>query len=132
MVSYLHATRSIRNTSDTDLLLRLIYILKPHDEASINLVSDVNENPHPPPSVTAYPRDGLMSTHFSDTSRPPREHEVDGRDYHFVSKAQMEHDVKNNLFIEAGQFQNNLYGTSIDSVRMVAQQVCPLVISVVF
>ncbi|PIO63553.1 PDZ/DHR/GLGF domain protein [Teladorsagia circumcincta] len=57
------------------------------------------------------------------TSRPPREHEVDGRDYHFVSKAQMEHDVKNNLFIEAGQFQNNLYGTSIDSVRMVAQQV---------
>lgn len=56
------------------------------------------------------------------TSRPPREHEVDGRDYHFVSKAQMEHDVKNNLFIEAGQFQNNLYGTSIDSVRMVAQQ----------
>ncbi|WKY11444.1 hypothetical protein Q1695_003201 [Nippostrongylus brasiliensis] len=56
------------------------------------------------------------------TSRPPREHEVDGRDYHFVSKAQMEHDVKNNLFIEAGQFQNNLYGTSIDSVRAVAQQ----------
>ncbi|KHJ90695.1 PDZ/DHR/GLGF domain protein [Oesophagostomum dentatum] len=56
------------------------------------------------------------------TSRPPREHEIDGRDYHFVSKAQMEHDVKNNLFIEAGQFQNNLYGTSIDSVRAVAQQ----------
>ncbi|VDM54534.1 unnamed protein product [Angiostrongylus costaricensis] len=56
------------------------------------------------------------------TSRPPREHEIDGRDYHFVSKAQMEHDVKNNLFIEAGQFQNNLYGTSIDSVRVVAQQ----------
>ncbi|KJH53400.1 PDZ/DHR/GLGF domain protein [Dictyocaulus viviparus] len=56
------------------------------------------------------------------TSRPPREHEVDGRDYHFVTKAQMEHDVKNNLFIEAGQFQNNLYGTSIESVRMVAQQ----------
>ncbi|KAJ1368734.1 Disks large 1 [Parelaphostrongylus tenuis] len=56
------------------------------------------------------------------TSRPPREHEVDGRDYHFVTKAQMEHDVKNNLFIEAGQFQNNLYGTSIDSVRVVAQQ----------
>ncbi|KAE9414006.1 hypothetical protein Angca_004539, partial [Angiostrongylus cantonensis] len=56
------------------------------------------------------------------TSRPPREHEIDGRDYHFVTKAQMEHDVKNNLFIEAGQFQNNLYGTSIDSVRVVAQQ----------
>lgn len=29
----------------------------------------------------------------------------------------MEEDVRNNLFIEAGQFQNNLYGTSIQSVE---------------
>ncbi|CAI5454599.1 unnamed protein product [Caenorhabditis angaria] len=56
------------------------------------------------------------------TSRPPRENEVDGRDYHFVNKHKMEDDVKNNLFIEAGQFQNNLYGTSIQSVREVANQ----------
>lgn len=35
----------------------------------------------------------------------------------------MEVDVRNNLFIEAGQFQNNLYGTSIASVKEVAQQV---------
>ncbi|VDM28478.1 unnamed protein product [Toxocara canis] len=57
------------------------------------------------------------------TSRPPKENEVDGRDYHFVSKEQMQEDVKNNLFIEAGQFQDNLYGTSISSVREVAQMV---------
>ncbi|PAV58778.1 hypothetical protein WR25_10838 isoform E [Diploscapter pachys] len=56
------------------------------------------------------------------TSRPPRENEVNGRDYHFVSKAQMEDDVKSNRFIEAGQFQNNLYGTSIQSVKEVAAQ----------
>ncbi|CAB3410227.1 unnamed protein product [Caenorhabditis bovis] len=56
------------------------------------------------------------------TSRPPRDNEVDGRDYHFVPKHKMEEDVKNNLFIEAGQFQNNLYGTSIQSVREVANQ----------
>ncbi|CAI2357114.1 unnamed protein product [Caenorhabditis sp. 36 PRJEB53466] len=54
------------------------------------------------------------------TSRPPRENEVHGRDYYFVNKLNMEEDVKNNLFIEAGQFQNNLYGTSIQSVRDVA------------
>lgn len=35
----------------------------------------------------------------------------------------MQEDVKNNLFIEAGQFQDNLYGTSISSVREVAQMV---------
>lgn len=55
------------------------------------------------------------------TSRPPKENEIDGRDYHFVSKEQMQEDVRNNQFIEAGQFQDNLYGTSINSVREVAQ-----------
>lgn len=48
---------------------------------------------------------------------------MNGRDYYFVSKAEMERDVKNNLFIEAGQFQNNLYGTSIQAVREVANSV---------
>ncbi|KAF7637114.1 hypothetical protein Mgra_00003502 [Meloidogyne graminicola] len=55
------------------------------------------------------------------TSRPPRDNEVNGRDYYFVTKSEMERDIKNNLFIEAGQFQNNLYGTSIASVREVAE-----------
>ncbi|GMR31920.1 hypothetical protein PMAYCL1PPCAC_02115 [Pristionchus mayeri] len=69
--------------------------------------------------VTRHPdRFGSCVPH---TSRAPRDSEVHGRDYHFVSKAQMEEDVRNNLFIEAGQFQNNLYGTSIASVKEVAQ-----------
>uniref|UniRef100_A0A0N5B839 Disks large homolog 1 n=1 Tax=Strongyloides papillosus TaxID=174720 RepID=A0A0N5B839_STREA len=55
------------------------------------------------------------------TSRLPRENEIDGKDYYFVTKEQMEKDVKsNNIFIEAGQFQNNLYGTSIRSIMDVA------------
>ncbi|KAI6209516.1 hypothetical protein M3Y96_00229500 [Aphelenchoides besseyi] len=54
------------------------------------------------------------------TSRDPRPNEEHGRDYYFVSKQEMERDVKNNLFIEAGQFQNNLYGTSIEAVKQVA------------
>uniref|UniRef100_A0A0N4Z743 Disks large homolog 1 n=1 Tax=Parastrongyloides trichosuri TaxID=131310 RepID=A0A0N4Z743_PARTI len=55
------------------------------------------------------------------TSRPPRNNEVHGRDYFFASKQQMEQDVKNNMFIEAGQYENNLYGTSIKAVRDVAE-----------
>lgn len=55
------------------------------------------------------------------TTRPPRDYEVDGRDYHFVSsREQMEKDIQNHLFIEAGQYNDNLYGTSIASVRDVA------------
>uniref|UniRef100_A0A1I7TJU7 Whirlin n=1 Tax=Caenorhabditis tropicalis TaxID=1561998 RepID=A0A1I7TJU7_9PELO len=65
---------------------------------------------------------GRFSSCVPHTSRPPREGEINGRDYYFVNKHNMEEDVKNNLFIEAGQFQNNLYGTSIQSVRDVALQ----------
>lgn len=57
------------------------------------------------------------------TTRPRREHEVDGRDYHFVaSREQMERDIENHLFIEAGQYSSNLYGTSIQSVIDVAEK----------
>ncbi|XP_036858685.1 disks large homolog 3 isoform X2 [Manis javanica] len=57
------------------------------------------------------------------TTRPRRDNEVDGQDYHFVaSRDQMEKDIQDNKFIEAGQFNDNLYGTSIQSVRAVAER----------
>ena len=60
----------------------------------------------------------------ADTTRPRRDNEVDGQDYHFVvSREQMEKDIQDNKFIEAGQFNDNLYGTSIQSVRAVAERV---------
>lgn len=60
----------------------------------------------------------------ADTTRPRRENEIDGQDYHFVgSREQMEKDIQDNKFIEAGQFNENLYGTSILSVRTVAERV---------
>ena len=61
---------------------------------------------------------------FVDTTRPRRDYEVDGRDYHFVdSREQMERDIQNHLFIEAGQYNENLYGTSVASVKEVAEKV---------
>ncbi|XP_055938918.1 disks large 1 tumor suppressor protein-like isoform X2 [Argiope bruennichi] len=57
------------------------------------------------------------------TTRPKRDYEVDGRDYHFVaSREQMERDIQNHMFIEAGQYNDNLYGTSVASVREVAEK----------
>ncbi|XP_069468540.1 disks large homolog 3 isoform X5 [Ambystoma mexicanum] len=57
------------------------------------------------------------------TTRPRRDTEMDGQDYHFVaSREQMEKDIQDNKFIEAGQFNDNLYGTSIQSVRAVAER----------
>ncbi|XP_037643307.1 disks large homolog 1 isoform X13 [Sebastes umbrosus] len=58
------------------------------------------------------------------TTRPKRDYEVDGRDYHFVvSREQMEKDIQDHKFIEAGQYNNHLYGTSVQSVREVAEKV---------
>ncbi|XP_069021198.1 disks large homolog 2 isoform X6 [Embiotoca jacksoni] len=57
------------------------------------------------------------------TTRPRRDYEVDGRDYHFVmSREQMEKDIQEHKFIEAGQYNDNLYGTSVQSVKYVAER----------
>ncbi|XP_075427269.1 disks large homolog 1 isoform X26 [Ascaphus truei] len=57
------------------------------------------------------------------TTRPKRDYEVDRRDYHFVtSREQMEKDIQDHKFIEAGQYNNHLYGTSVQSVREVAER----------
>ena len=62
-----------------------------------------------------------------DTTRSARDGEVDARDYHFVSSVeQMERDIQAHLFIEAGRYKDNLYGTSIKAVQEVANQVSKL------
>ncbi|PWA14599.1 hypothetical protein CCH79_00017625 [Gambusia affinis] len=57
------------------------------------------------------------------TTRPKRSYEVDGQDYLFVmSREQMEKDIQEHKFIEAGQYNDNLYGTSVQSVKYVAER----------
>ncbi|KAF6025362.1 hypothetical protein EB796_016329 [Bugula neritina] len=64
----------------------------------------------------------LFGSCVPHTSRERRDHEVDKVHYHFVaSREEMERDMANHKFIEAGQFKGNLYGTSIASVREVAE-----------
>ncbi|XP_029984317.1 MAGUK p55 subfamily member 5b isoform X2 [Sphaeramia orbicularis] len=51
------------------------------------------------------------------TTRNPRIHERNGREYHFVSRPAFETDLATGKFIESGEYEKNLYGTSTDSVR---------------
>ncbi|XP_043076486.1 MAGUK p55 subfamily member 5b [Puntigrus tetrazona] len=53
------------------------------------------------------------------TTRNPRAHEVNGREYNFVSRQSFESDLAAGKFIESGEFEQNLYGTNTDSVRQV-------------
>lgn len=47
----------------------------------------------------------------SVTTRGPREGEVDGKDYFFISRQEFERRVKNNEFLEHAEFAGNCYGT---------------------
>ena len=55
----------------------------------------------------------------ADTSRPRKDSEMDGQDYHFVSRPTFESDIDGGRFVEYGEYERNLYGTSLESIRAV-------------
>lgn len=65
---------------------------------------------------------------LTDTSRPMRPGEVNGREYWFVSREKIEEDIEASKFIEFGEYKGNLYGTSSESVKTLIHsgQVCIL------
>lgn len=52
----------------------------------------------------------------SHTTRTPRPHEIDGRDYHFVSAAEFEQLVARSALLEHAQVFDNHYGTGREQV----------------
>uniref|UniRef100_A0A4W4EZT4 Membrane palmitoylated protein 2 n=1 Tax=Electrophorus electricus TaxID=8005 RepID=A0A4W4EZT4_ELEEL len=53
------------------------------------------------------------------TSRGPRPGERDGQTYHFVTRLDMELDIRAGHYLEHGEYDGNLYGTKIDSIHEV-------------
>uniref|UniRef100_A0A3B3XH04 Membrane protein, palmitoylated 7b (MAGUK p55 subfamily member 7) n=1 Tax=Poecilia mexicana TaxID=48701 RepID=A0A3B3XH04_9TELE len=62
------------------------------------------------------------------TSRPKKNQESDGVEYHFISKHLFEADIHNNKFVEYGEYKGNYYGTSLDTLRgvLTKKKVCLL------
>lgn len=82
------------------------------------------------------------------TSRPRRDGEINGVDYHFISRQAFEQDIKDGMqilvtfyasnthfnyffpgkFVEHGQFEKNYYGTSLAAIEAVVQsgKICVL------
>eukprot|EP01006_Ploeotia_vitrea_P028600 TRINITY_DN61268_c0_g1_i1.p4 TRINITY_DN61268_c0_g1~~TRINITY_DN61268_c0_g1_i1.p4 ORF type:complete len:289 (-),score=132.64 TRINITY_DN61268_c0_g1_i1:974-1840(-) len=58
----------------------------------------------------------------SHTTRQPRGAEVDGVDYHFVSKEEFEEQVKQGNFLEYANVHGNYYGTTIQAVNAIRQE----------
>uniref|UniRef100_A0A1A7XFP0 Membrane protein, palmitoylated 3 (MAGUK p55 subfamily member 3) n=1 Tax=Iconisemion striatum TaxID=60296 RepID=A0A1A7XFP0_9TELE len=62
---------------------------------------------------------GLAVPH---TTRARKSHEREGVEYHFISRAAFEADIQNAKFIEFGEYKENLYGTSLESIHKVLNQ----------
>ena len=58
----------------------------------------------------------------SATTRDPREGEVDGREYFFISRQEFEKRVANNEFLEHAEYAGNCYGTPRDYVLSLLQR----------
>jgi guanylate kinase len=54
---------------------------------------------------------------ISTTTRQPREGEIHGREYFFVSREEFEEDIKAGNFLEYAEVHGNYYGTSLKPVR---------------
>ncbi|KAM9462364.1 MAGUK p55 subfamily member 3 isoform 3-T3 [Clarias gariepinus] len=102
---YEEVTRYQQKPSDKPRLVVLIGSLG----ARINELKQrvIAENPH---------RYGIAVPH---TTRPKKSHEKEGVEYHFISKQAFETDIQSNKFIEYGEYKDNQYGTSLESVRSV-------------
>lgn len=64
--------------------------------------------------LNKHPEIGLS---ISATTRNPRQGEVDGKNYFFLSKEKFEEAIKNDEFLEWAKFADNYYGTYKKTVR---------------
>lgn len=64
-------------------------------------------------------RDPHIRLSVSYTTRAPRPGEVDGREYHFITRARFQQMIEAGAFLECAEVHGNYYGTSQD---WIAQQ----------
>ena len=58
-----------------------------------------------------------LSVSVSHTTRKPRKAEIDGENYHFVSKERFSEMISNNDFVEHAEVFGNLYGTARSNIK---------------
>lgn len=84
---------------------KLFVIAAPSGAGKTSLVSSV---------LAARPN---LVVSVSHTTRKPRPHEVEGRDYHFVTPARFQELAREDAFLENAQVFDNFYGTGAAQVE---------------
>jgi guanylate kinase len=67
---------------------------------------------------------------ISATTRPPRDGEFDGVDYHFLSRSRFEELKAEEAFLESAEFAGNLYGTLLSEVTDRRDQAAGVVLEI--
>ncbi|XP_049654946.1 guanylate kinase isoform X4 [Accipiter gentilis] len=73
--------------------------------------------------------ENIFGFSVSHTTRQPRPGEVNGKDYHFVTREEMQKEIDAGEFIEHAEFSGNMYGTrsggkSPATLRSVLNLIC--------
>ncbi|XP_016309155.1 peripheral plasma membrane protein CASK-like [Sinocyclocheilus anshuiensis] len=63
-----------------------------------------------------------LSLSPTDTTRPPKKDEENGKNYFFVSHDQMMQDISNNDYLEYGSHEDAMYGTRLETIRQIHEQ----------
>lgn len=66
--------------------------------------------------------EGIFGFSVSHTTRNPRPGEENGKDYHYVTREDMQAAIANDEFIENAEFSGNMYGTSKAAIQHVQSQ----------
>lgn len=64
----------------------------------------------------------LFTLVITDTTRPPKKDEENGKNYYFVSHDQMMQDISNNEYLEYGSHEDAMYGTKLETIRKIHEQ----------
>ena len=66
--------------------------------------------------------EGLAHYSISCTTRSPREGEVNGRDYYFLTVADFHQEIENEALLEHAEVHGNYYGTLVSEVVTFLEQ----------
>ncbi|UYV74838.1 MPP5 [Cordylochernes scorpioides] len=80
------------------------------------------------PRKSPPPDSGDIACEIYYTSRARKDGEIDGVDYHFITRLQFEADILSGKFVEHGEYEKNYYGTSVNAIRTVVNsgKICVL------
>ena len=102
----IHAARKVTGTSCFNIIQKTVVICGPSGTGKTTMINKL---------MADYPN--IFEFSVSHTTRKPRIGELNGVNYHFVSKQEFSSGAKRGDFIESAEFSGNMYATSKQAIK---------------